>query len=277
MRDDSSSDEAGRDDERHPAVGAIILAAGTGARLGAAGGGRPKCLVPIAGRPLLAHQLAALRRAGIRDVVVVVGASADVVRNTGRALAAGLGLRLQFIENPRFAETNTIYSQYLARAWLARPCVCLNGDVLFPPSLLPRLLWAAGESALAVDVHRCGAEEVKVVVDPDGAIRRIGKELDPAVCLGEFIGVARYGARAGAAFAAALVDAVERQRIVNTYFEHALLPLAGEGLLAAVPLGGTPAVEIDFPEDLQRARQQVWPRLAHEWTALPSEEESDAR
>src|SRR5262245_20775690 len=49
---------------------AIILAGGKAERLGDAAGGRPKSLVPIAGRPLAAYQIGRLRNAGVSRVIV---------------------------------------------------------------------------------------------------------------------------------------------------------------------------------------------------------------
>jgi NDP-sugar pyrophosphorylase family protein len=49
---------------------AIILAGGKAERLGAAAGGRPKALVSLGGRPLVAYQLALLREAGVDRVIV---------------------------------------------------------------------------------------------------------------------------------------------------------------------------------------------------------------
>jgi NDP-sugar pyrophosphorylase family protein len=49
---------------------AIVLAGGKAERLGAAAQGRPKSLVEVAGRPLLAYQVALLKRAGVRRVIV---------------------------------------------------------------------------------------------------------------------------------------------------------------------------------------------------------------
>ena len=56
---------------------ALILAGGKAERLGAAAGGRPKALVPIAGRPLAAYQLALLRRAGVDRVIVSCAAGCE--------------------------------------------------------------------------------------------------------------------------------------------------------------------------------------------------------
>lgn len=50
-------------------VGAVLLAAGEGSRMG----GLPKCLLTLDGTPLIQRHLAAMRAAGIHDVVVVTG------------------------------------------------------------------------------------------------------------------------------------------------------------------------------------------------------------
>lgn len=49
---------------------AIILAGGQAERLGDAAGGRPKALVPVAGKPLAAYQVGRLVRAGVERVIV---------------------------------------------------------------------------------------------------------------------------------------------------------------------------------------------------------------
>ncbi|HEX5469629.1 MAG TPA: nucleotidyltransferase family protein [Gaiellaceae bacterium] len=56
---------------------AIILAGGKGERLGAAAGGRPKALVPVAGRPLAAYQVGMLAAAGVTRVIVSCSAGTE--------------------------------------------------------------------------------------------------------------------------------------------------------------------------------------------------------
>lgn len=53
-----------------PAMEAILLAGGEAKRLGAAAQGRPKALVPVAGRPLAAYQVEQLAAAGVTRVIV---------------------------------------------------------------------------------------------------------------------------------------------------------------------------------------------------------------
>jgi NDP-sugar pyrophosphorylase family protein len=56
---------------------AILLAGGKAERLGEAAAGRPKALVPVAGRPLAAYQVEALAAAGVRRVLVSCAAGSE--------------------------------------------------------------------------------------------------------------------------------------------------------------------------------------------------------
>jgi NDP-sugar pyrophosphorylase family protein len=56
---------------------AILLAGGKAERLGAAAQGRPKPLVPVAGRPLASYQVGQLARAGVDRVIVACAAGAE--------------------------------------------------------------------------------------------------------------------------------------------------------------------------------------------------------
>jgi CTP:molybdopterin cytidylyltransferase MocA len=56
-------------------VGAVLLAAGAGSRMG----GRPKCLLELGGVPLIRRQLVALSGAGVDELVVVLGHHAELI------------------------------------------------------------------------------------------------------------------------------------------------------------------------------------------------------
>ena len=74
-------------------VGAVLLAAGSGSRLGS----RPKSLLELGGVPLIRRQLIALSGAGVDEVVVVLGHHADAieaaVRDDGQASSVRIGLQ----------------------------------------------------------------------------------------------------------------------------------------------------------------------------------------
>jgi NDP-sugar pyrophosphorylase family protein len=70
---------------------AIVLAGGQAERLGDAAGGRPKALVPVGGRPLLAWQIGRLRRAGVDRVIISCLAGQELAFAEG---LAGLGVEI---------------------------------------------------------------------------------------------------------------------------------------------------------------------------------------
>ncbi|WP_307808218.1 nucleotidyltransferase family protein [Streptomyces oryzae] len=77
-----------------PRVAGLLLAAGGGRRLG----GRPKALLPYAGRPLVEHAVQVLREGGCTPVHIVLGAAAEEVRRTARLPGCVL------VDNPDWAE-----------------------------------------------------------------------------------------------------------------------------------------------------------------------------
>lgn len=233
---------------------AIILAAGAGRRLGVAG---PKCMVDIAGKSIIHRQLAAFRAGGVTDFIVVVGHARDQLHEH---LASQTGT-FTFVLNERYAETNTIYSLYLAREHIDDTFFYANADVVFDRRLVERLKASAAPSALAIETAACAEEEVKVIVR-DGRITRIGKQLDPAECLGEFVGVARFGRELAPAFVDALTTLVESEGIVDDYFERAVDRLCADWPITPVDISDLPCREIDFPEDLETVRKDIAPRLA---------------
>jgi choline kinase len=240
----------------------IILAAGMGRRLSL---DTPKCLIEIAGVSILRRQITALRAAGVEHFAIVVGYRQHEVR---QHLADDQG-SFTFVVNERFAETNTIYSLFLAREQFGNGFFYANGDVVFDHRLARRLLPLDGSAAMAVRPGPCAQEEVKVMIDPPrgqsaGGVRitRIGKQLDPSDCFGEFIGVARFGSDLVGPLADMLGRCVLSEGIVGDHFETAVDRLCRSGhMLAPVDVSDLPCGEIDFPADLVHARQELGPRL----------------
>lgn len=107
---------------------AVILAAGQGTRLAPYTDDRPKCLVPLAGRSLLAWQLDALAQAGITDVTVVTGYRADQIEALG----------VPTVHNARFADTNMVASLLCARALLdgSDDLLVAYGDLVYEPRVV---------------------------------------------------------------------------------------------------------------------------------------------
>ena len=228
---------------------ALILAAGKGRRLRLS---TPKCLVELGGRPLIEHQLEALAWAGVERVVVVAGYRADRVRAT---LPPGTPV----VVNDDYAETNSLYSFWLARHEIGEDVIVLNSDVLFHP-VIARALVRRERSALAFDsLTGRGPEEMKLLVH-GGRLATMSKTLAPERSCGENVGMIRLDAAAAeTAFAAAgsLVAAGHER----DWLASAINRVARAHAIDCLDVATLPWTEIDFPEDLDHARDRVLPAI----------------
>ena len=93
---------------------ALILAAGLGKRLAKYTKNNTKCMVEVAGKKLIDHAIASIKKADIKKLVIVTGYKADNLKNYVVENYKGQ-LDLVFIENKDYAKTNNIYSFYLAK------------------------------------------------------------------------------------------------------------------------------------------------------------------
>ena len=119
----------------------VILAASQGAALGELTADIPKCMVPVAGTPVLQRLVEDFRRAGVGDVHVVAGYKADQVAAPG----------IQRIENSAFAVTGELASLDCALSRLTGPTVVSYGDVLFRRYVINDLVDAREEMVVVVD------------------------------------------------------------------------------------------------------------------------------
>lgn len=235
---------------------AIILAAGRGSRLKDVAGDVPKCLAAAGATTLLERQLRSLESAGIRDIIVVTGYRADLVRRA-------CGHRALCVENPRHGETNSLYSLWLARQYLGDGFVVMNGDVLFHPQLLVELLSSPCEDALLIaysdPASPLGDEEMKVVVR-DGCVAEITKQMDGRLADGENVGLVKFGVE-GARRLIEKLNALIKGGAERDWAPRAFREFALERPLYTVSTGGLPWIEIDYPADYWRALDDVVPLI----------------
>ncbi len=232
---------------------AVILAAGRGSRLNANHNNiSPKCLVDFDGQTLLEYQISTLNQAGIHQICVVVGFGAEKVMDVANN-------RADFIFNDRWPETNSLYSVCLCRHWVKGPVVVMNCDVLAPPEVFHRVATSPG-SAFAFDSSSGGdAEHMKVELK-DGYLKSMSKQIPKDRTMGENMGMLRFTTDA----CKLLFD--EGESLIqsggrNMWMASAVERVAQQVPIRGIDIAGLPWVEIDFPEDLQKAREKIWPRI----------------
>lgn len=109
----------------------VILAGGIGSRLRDVSAGRPKILVPVAGRPFVEWQFDLLRRSGVRDVLLCVGhAAGQIEAHVGDGTRFGIQVHFSR-ENPA-ALLGTGGALVNALPMLAARFLVLYGDSYLP-------------------------------------------------------------------------------------------------------------------------------------------------
>jgi nicotine blue oxidoreductase len=199
---------------RRDDVAGLLLAAGGGRRLG----GRPKALLPYAGRPLVEHAVRALRAGGCGPVHVVLGAAAAEVRE--RADLSGCVV----VDNPLWTEG----MGSSLRAGLA--------------SLAAAGVRPAAAVVALVDQPGVGGAAVARVV----AAARAGDDLDSALAAAAYEGRRGHPVLIGASRWAGVAGSAGGDRGARTYLrEH-----SGQTLLVECADVADPA-DIDTPDDLR--------------------------
>jgi NDP-sugar pyrophosphorylase family protein len=148
---------------------AIILAGGKAERLGDAAAGKPKALVPIAGRPLAAYQLALLARAGVERVIISCAAGQEQAFEES---LRGLGVEVACVGEPEPLGRGGGLRLAAGARESDEPVYALNGDELFDIDL--RNLYEAhrrGGGAATIAVAPLKSHLGVVDVDGDDVVR----------------------------------------------------------------------------------------------------------
>lgn len=235
---------------------ALILAAGRGRRLWPLTAECPKCLLDIGGTTILEHQLGNLTAAGFGRVVVVCGHGVEGVRH---ALAAYVGrAHVSIIYNPFYAESDNLISLWAARSEMDGDFLLLNGDNVFHPLILPRLMSMEASACVAVRrQERYGEDDAKVQLVGQRVVR-IGKDLAADPTHAESIGIVRFAGRGVPAIRRALEEAVMADGARHSLFLDGIQGLIdGDHPVAFCDVGELPWTDVDTPDDLRYARRHL--------------------
>jgi len=154
---------------------AMVLAAGFGVRMLPLSRRLPKPLLPLWGRPVLEHILRRLARWGVREVVINCHHRAELIVAAACRMSLP-GLRLSLNYEPRILGTGGALagaSWFLAgdRFWV------VNGDILVQTSPRPMLAEAEREAAVAVLLVTRRRGPRTILVDREGRVRGLSREV----------------------------------------------------------------------------------------------------
>lgn len=153
---------------------ALILNSGMGTRMGTLTSEHPKCMTEISAREtIISRQLRQLREIGVTDIVMTTGAFDEVLKEY--CLGLGEKVNITFVKNPRFSETNYIYSIYCAREYLDDDIILMHGDLVFENSALDAVVSGIGSRMAVSTTAPLPEKDFKAVIE-NGRISKVGIE-----------------------------------------------------------------------------------------------------
>ena len=232
----------------------VILAAGMAKRLRPLTDTKPKCLLEVGGRTLLERTVCAMQQAGVTEFVVVTGYRADQIREF--LFTHYPQSTVHFLHNADYEHNNNIYSLWMAGEIVrGREFLLMDSDILCDPAAVVRIA-NEPESALAVNRHELGEEEMKVVVDDSLCITEISKTCRPEDAMGESVGIEKITAAYSEALFRELDQMIVQEKLIDIFYERAFERLIPQGhTFRVVDTTEYFSYELDTPEDFERAQQ----------------------
>ena len=217
---------------------------------------RPKCLLKVGERTLLQRTVDAMTGAGIGELVVVTGYRGGMIREF--LTAHYPALNIHFIDNTDYEHNNNIYSLWMTRNYTeGRDFLLMDSDILLDPQLVKRIAGQT-DTALAVNRHELGEEEIKVIVDGEDRVVELSKTCSISDAIGESVGVERIAADYSAALFRELVQMIEQEGLIDIFYERAFERLIPQGYyFRAVDTTDLFSIELDTVEDFQQATNIV--------------------
>lgn len=218
----------------------IILAAGEGKRIRSLTDS-PKCLLKINGEAIIDRTLRILKKHCCTPEIVVGYEFYRIKSHLGKQ---------KYIFNPLWNKSNTLISLAFAIAENTDDALVINGDLLFRENLIEKMLSERHSSCAVQYLNDPTAEEVKVAIGKTLSARRfvvtqIGKNVDSSL---EAVGAYLFGSEILRSIRKTMVHL---ERVNELYYEDALNLCLGHTL---VPIYTENAIEVDTPEDYDRAR-----------------------
>lgn len=201
----------------------------------------PKCLLKINGEAIIDRTLRILKKHCCTPEIVVGYEFYRIKSHLGKQ---------KYIFNPLWNKSNTLISLAFAIAENTDDALVINGDLLFRENLIEKMLSERHSSCAVQYLNDTTAEEVKVAIGKPLSARRfvvtqIGKNVDSSL---EAVGAYLFGSEILRSIRKTMVHL---ERVNELYYEDALNLCLDHTL---VPIYTENAIEVDTPEDYDRAR-----------------------
>ena len=231
---------------------AIILCAGQGRRLLPYTESTPKCLLSLSGKYFIEWQIDALHSLGIEQVTAVIGYDAQ---NIQAILSDRYDTRVDTVLNPFYEIADNLASCWMAREHLHDDFILLNGDTLFDPKIVEKLLQSNQfPITLATDVkNEYDEDDMKVITD-NARLLAVGKKITHEKVTGESIGIMHFNPIGAKLFKDSIETLMFNQETLAKWYLSVIDQLAKDGNVGICSIHGLDWTEVDFVHDLEAAQ-----------------------
>ena len=172
---------------------AIIIAAGTGKRIGENIKQTPKSLIQVNGKSIIEYQIDALKKMNVEEIIVITGPYSEKFHLEN----------VQYIKDVNHEEHEILGSLMVAREFLKDEVLVLYSDIIFTSEILENIVNSTNDIALAVDMNwreryigrteHPLSEAENVLLDDKKHIKKIKKNIsDDESVVGEFLGIIKF-------------------------------------------------------------------------------------
>ncbi len=229
---------------------AVILAAGLGSRLRPITNEVPKCMVPVNGIRIIDKQIDNLLINGVEEIYVVDGYKAEILANHLRTICPNV----QVVSNPRFAETNNMYSLFLTAQYVkGEEFLLMNSDVYYDASIIRGMLEGDNQSKIACDKSGYLEESMKITIG-DNKINHISKKITEEEHYAVSIDVYRISSEDSNVLFKEIEDTILERKDENSWTEVALDNIFKDTNFQPYVIDGR-WYEIDNHDDLHKAEE----------------------
>ncbi len=232
---------------------AIILASGRGIRLGSITQDMPKTLIKILDKPIMERILDSLLEFNIKTVIITTGFQEVKLKRFIKSKEKYRGLKIEYIHNPKYKDTNYIYSLWLAREKIKdNDIILIHGDVIYDFTLLKKVV---SKKISHVTVSK------KDVIEPH--------ELKAQIKNGKVIYIGLYPTDENTMLCTSIfkllkkdmkiwmdeIDVFVNQGIVGCYAEDAFNKVSDKMMLLPLVFENEVGMDIDRKEDIKTAER----------------------
>lgn len=236
---------------------AIIIAAGRGSRLYPLTKNTPKSLLEVGeGLTLLEVQLHSLAENGIKDIVIIVGYRASQIE--AKIQEYTNRFQLTTVYNPFYDISNNLISVWMARFFMDQDFITINGDDMFTPSVIEKLLTSKNNITMVIDEKEEYDEDDMKVIHSEELVHQVSKKIDPGKANGESVGIIKFSGYGPKIYRSVLEEMVRIPENKDVFYLSAIEEMIHKGYpVHFIVCSENDWGELDFHPDLMLIRQYV--------------------